>query len=178
MIPARRAPGLSCCVMTDQGKTYAEFIEAELKAERERRATYEVRGQALITTSGALVTLLVGVAAVVKTAATARFPPSVPVAVGAALLLFAIAAGCGVLAGWNRHYAVAKATTLARMLTDHWTDDEVDARNNVASLLVTTLSTLRSANEFKARWVAIGLVVQVVALVALGVAVIVTIVHA
>ncbi|MDX3192105.1 hypothetical protein PV458_27155 [Streptomyces sp. MN03-5084-2B] len=154
------------------------FIEAELKAERERRTGQEARGQALITTSGALVTLLVGVAAVVKTAATLRFPPSVSITVGTALLLFAVAAGCGVAVGWNRHYAVAKATTLTRMLTDHWTDDEVDARNHVATLLVETLGTLRRANELKARWVLVGLVVQVVALIALCAAAITTVANA
>jgi hypothetical protein len=48
--------------VSDQGKSYAAFIEGELKAERERRTTYDTRGQALVTTSGALVTLIGGFA--------------------------------------------------------------------------------------------------------------------
>lgn len=175
--PKKKGLGRSSGAMSDQGKTYAAFIEAEVKAERERRVAFDARGQALITTSGVLVTLLTGVATVVKTAATPRFPPVVTVTTGAALLLFAAAAGCGVVAGWNRHYAVARSATLGQMVANHWTDDEVDARNNVATLLVNTLETLRRANGFKARWVATGLIVQVVALVALGVAAIVTIAH-
>ncbi|MEJ2855718.1 MULTISPECIES: hypothetical protein [unclassified Saccharothrix] len=163
--------------MSDQGKTYAGFIEAEVKAERERRAAFDARGQALITTSGVLVTLLTGVAALVKTAATPRFPVAVTATTGAALLLFAAAAACGVVAGWNRHYAVTAPRTLGRMVADHWTDDEVDARNNVATLMVRTLETLRHSNGFKARWVATGLVVQVVALVVLGVAAVLTMAH-
>jgi len=163
--------------MSDQGKTYAAFIEAEMKAERERRAAYEARGQALVTTSGTLVTLLTGLVTVVKTAATTRFPPSALVAVGATLLLFAAAAACGVVAGWNRRYTVAKASTLDKMVADHWTDDEVDARNHVARLLNATVETLRGSNSFKARWVTMGVAVQVAALVALGIAAIVTLSH-
>ncbi|MFI9010970.1 hypothetical protein ACIGNX_27405 [Actinosynnema sp. NPDC053489] len=163
--------------MSDQGKTYAGFIEAEVKAERERRAAFDARGQALITTSGVLVTLLTGVAALVKTASTPRFPVVVTATTGAALLLFAAAAACGVVAGWNRHYAVAAPRTLERMVADHWTDDEVNARNNVADLMVRTVETLRHSNAFKARWVATGLVVQVVALVVLGTAAVLTMAH-
>ncbi|MGW6932930.1 hypothetical protein ACWGE0_22935 [Lentzea sp. NPDC054927] len=163
--------------MSDQGKTYLGFVEAELKAERERRTAFEARGQALVTSSGALVTLLVGLAAIVKTAATPQLTPWVLGPVGTALLLFATAGGCGVIAGWNRHYAVAATGTLRTMLAAHWIDNEVDARNHTGSLLVSTLATLRSANNFKARWVTIGLIVQVSALIALAVAVLAMIIH-
>lgn len=163
--------------MSDQGKTYAAFIEAEVEAERDRRAAFDARGQALITTSGVLVTLLTGVASLVKTAGTPRFPPVVIITTGAALLLFAAAAGCGVVVGWNRRYAVTRSSTLDTMVEDHWTDDEVDARNNVASLMVRTLETLRPSNGFKARWLAAGLVIQVIALVTLGTAAVVTMSH-
>lgn len=161
--------------MSDQGKTYSAFIEGELKAERDRRSAYDGRGQALITTSGALVTLLGGLAALVKTSTTARFPAAALVTVGVALVLFVCAAACGIVAGWNRHYAVAKVSTLSRMTSDHWKDDEVDARNNVAAVQVLTVDTLRRANDFKARWVSGGLVAQVFALVALGIGVVVVI---
>lgn len=161
--------------MSEQGKTYLEFVEAELKAERDRRSTHDSRGQALVTTSGALVTLLTGLAAVVRTGNAGRFPPAIPIAVGIALGLFVCAAACGILAGWNRHYALASYTTLNRMLNEHWTDDEVDARNNVATVHAMTVHTLRQVNAFKAACVSIGLVVQVLALIALSVAIAVVI---
>jgi hypothetical protein len=161
--------------VSDQGRTYLEFVEGELKAERDRRSAYDARGQALVTTSGALVTLLGGLVAVVRTGTAVRFPVAVPVTVGIALGLFVCAAACGILAGWNRHYAVAGYPTLTRMLNEHWTDDEVDARNNVATVHAMTVNTLRQVNAFKAACVSIGLVVQVLALVALGTAVAVVI---
>lgn len=157
--------------MSEQGKTYLAFIENELKAERDRRTAYDTRGQALVTTSGALVTLLGGLAALVKTGTPAQVPPTVAVMVCVALLLLAGAAGCGIVAGWNRVYAVATTATMREMLTGHWKDNEIDARNNVATLHRHTVATLRQANTFKARWVSTGLLLQLTALLALAVAV-------
>jgi hypothetical protein len=164
--------------VSDQGQTYLAFIEGELKAERERRAAYDARGQALVTTSGALVTLLAGLAAVVKGGTTIRISPGTLAVVVLALVLFVCAAACGIAAGWNRHYALATYRTLHRMLNEHWTDDEVDARNNVATLHSLTVRTLRQANAFKAACVTVGLVAQVLALVALGVSVVLVLGHA
>ncbi|MQA84252.1 MAG: hypothetical protein GEV03_06420 [Streptosporangiales bacterium] len=146
-----------------------------MKAERDRRSAYDARGQALVTTSAALVTLLAALATLVKTGATPTFPPPVFIAVAVALALFVGAATCGILAGWNRHYAVTTVTTLNRMLAEHWTDDEVDARNNVATLHVSTLDTLRKANNFKANCVTLGLIIQVLALFSLAATVIMVI---
>lgn len=157
--------------MSEQGGTYSAFIEGELKAERERRSGYDSRGQGIVTTSGALVTLLGGFAALVKTSSTAGLPASAVTALGVAFLLFVGAAACGIVAGWNRHYAVTATATLRRMTEEHWKDVEVDARNNVAAVQVRTVDTLRKANQFKATWVSVGLIVQVVALMASSVAV-------
>lgn len=158
--------------MSEQGKTYLAFIEGELKAERERRTAFDARGQALVTTSGALVTLLTGLAAVVKGGTPVPVAPLAVAVVVLAIVLFVCAAACGIVAGWNRQYAVASSATLGRMLDEHWPDDEVDARNSVATLHSRTVGTLRQANAFKAAWVSIGLVAQVLALAALGTSVI------
>ncbi|WP_329791661.1 hypothetical protein V1227_06975 [Lentzea sp. DG1S-22] len=158
--------------MSDQGKTYQTFIETELKAERERRTAYDARGQALITTSSALVTVLAGLVAIVRTGTAVRIPTSAQIVVTLALVLFVCSAASGIAAGWNRHYAVAKYGSLKGMVEDHWTDDEVDARNNVAYLQALTVNTLRQGNRFKAACVSVGLITQVAALSALGSAVV------
>ena len=163
--------------VSDQGKVYAAFIEGELKAERERRTAYDTRGQALVTTSGALVTLIGGFAALVRAGSGTRPPIAGLYVFGAALVLFVGAAACGIAAGWNRHHAVATIATLKRMLTEHWKDDEVTARNNVSTVYRATVDTLRQANDFKAKWVSIGLILQVCALVASGTAVVIATAH-
>ena len=45
-------------VSNDQVAVHQSFIDAEVKAERDRRAALDARGQALVTSSGVLVTLL------------------------------------------------------------------------------------------------------------------------
>jgi len=159
--------------VTDQGEVYLVFVEGELKAERERRATFDSRGQALVATSGVLVTLLSGIAAAVK-AGTKLHPP--PLAVGVVLLalaLFVVSAVLGIVAGWNRYYAVARYETLERMLGEHWKDREVDARNNVATVHARTIQALRDANRFKATCVSYGLIFQVLALITFAVGVVI-----
>lgn len=161
--------------MSDQGTVYLAFIEAELKAERERRSTYDARGQALVVTSAALVTLLTGLAAVAKAGTTIRVPASALAVLITAIVLFVCAAASGIVAGWNWHYALASSTTLNRMLNEHWTDDEVEARNNVATVHALTVRTLRRANAFKAACLSIGLIAQVLALSALSMTVLIVI---
>lgn len=161
--------------MTDRGTVYSACIDAELKAERERRVACDSRGQNLVTSSGALVTLFGGLAVLVKTGTVVKFPAFVVILVCAALVLLAGAATCGIVASWSRLYAVTASSTLRAMVADHWDDSEVDARNNVSRLNVNTVRTLRSGNTFKARWVGVGLVVQVLALVTLGASVVVVI---
>ncbi|GAB2813977.1 hypothetical protein [Lentzea nigeriaca] len=159
--------------MSDQGQVYLAFVEGELKAERERRTALDGRGQTLVTASGVLVTLLSGITAMVQAGVKTPVPP---LAVGLVLLavaLFVLAAIAGIVAGWNARYAVAATATLTRMLREHWTDSEVDARNNVATVHATTVRTLREANRFKAACVSAGLILQVLALVPFATAVVV-----
>lgn len=154
--------------MSDQGTTYASYVETELKAERERRAAYDARGQALVSSSGALVTLFGGLAAIVKTGSVVRIPTVVLPVVCGALILLAAAATCGIVAGWNSAYTVASTATLQAMLAKHWTDTEVDARNNVSTMHAKTVHTMRAAGNVKARWVSAGLILQVAALLVLS----------
>jgi len=157
--------------LSDQGKTYAAFIEAELKAERERRTAYDARGMSLVTTSGSLVALLAAVVAFVRAGESFVFPRAALIPLVAALVTLAAAAGAGILANWNRLYAVPKPVTLERLLSDRWAvDDEVDARNHVGSMQVSTIDSLRQGNNWKAWCITVGLGAQLLALVALSVA--------
>jgi hypothetical protein len=157
--------------VTDQGAIYLTFVENELKAERDRRANYDGRGQALVATSSVLVTLVSGGFAVVGTKTVTRTPPLVVGILLLALALFVLSAVLGIVAGWNRHYAVAKYETIDRMLGEHWADNAVDARNNVATIHANTIRALRISNHFKATCVSYGLIFQVLALLTFAVGV-------
>lgn len=157
--------------VSDQGVVYLTFIEVELKAERDKRAAFDSRGQALVTTSGILVTALAGIWALVRPIASQPPPALAIVVLVLALMFFIIAASCGIAAGWNWKYALASASTLGHMVGARWIDDEVDARNNVASMHARTIEALRKANKLKAVCISVGLMFQVLALIALGVVV-------
>jgi hypothetical protein len=161
--------------LIEQGSTYGAYVESELNAERERRVAFDARGQVLVGTCGALVTLLAGLVTLTRTLG-GQFALSVAAVVFlvAALVALTGAAACGIAAGWNYLYNAPTAVTLERMIGPRWTDDEVDARNHVASARIWTLGTLRAGNNRKARWISAGQVALLVALAALGVTIAVT----
>lgn len=157
--------------MTDQGKTYALFIEAELKSERERRAACDARGQAIVATSSGLVTLLAAFAALVRPTPVSKF---LEVAIGpllVALTSLAAAATFGILASWNLRYSVVSSMTLAAMVRKHWTVNETDARNFVAIGQILAIESLRKTNRRKAFFITCGLLSQLFAVMALAVTV-------
>jgi hypothetical protein len=157
--------------VSEQGRTYAAYVEGEVKAERDRRSAFDARGLSLVTSSGSLATLLAALATVATAGGRLVLSGPVRTALIVSLLLFALAAACGIAANWNRSYAVAKPSTLDRMVNDRWAVDEVDARNYVASLNVVTVQTLRHGNNVKARLLSAGLVAQLAAVLAVSVTV-------
>lgn len=158
--------------MSEQGFVYAAFIEGELRAERERRSTLDSRGMGVVTSSGSLVALLVAVGVLVNDGkAPLVLPPAAKPMLGLALIAFSTAAALGILANRNRYYDVAVTQTLYDMIGDHWIDDEVDARNNVAELNIRTIHTLREGNNRKASLLTAALSAQLVALIGLSLAI-------
>lgn len=155
---------------SDQGSQYEAFVEAQLKAEYDRRTTLEARGLTVVTSSGTLVTLAVAVGAF---ALGQDYKPSTTAvtALGVSLGLFIVAALFGLIANFLRKYAVPSAATIQLMLTTHWTDSEVAARNVCAVANAETLDSLRAGSNDKAMQVTIALVCQLLAVAALAFAV-------
>jgi hypothetical protein len=156
----------------DQGLVYATFIESELKAEKERRASIEARGVSVITTSSGLVTLIAAVGAFVIRGDKFVLPGSGKVALLVAVMAFAVAAGCGIATNWSYKYTVASIADLEAMRTDQWMDDAVDSRSVTTVINAKTIKSLRDCNERKVEWLRAGQIAQLLALVALSVAVI------
>ena len=156
---------------SDQGTQYHAFVAEQLKAEYDRRTTLEARGLAVVTSSGTLVTLVFAVGAF---ALGKDFHPSRVgvVALGISLLLFIGAAVFGLLANFLRKYKIASAGTLSVMLTTHWIDSEVTARNVCAVLNSETLNSLRAGSNDKAQQVTCALVCQLFAVAGLAFAVV------
>lgn len=159
--------------MTDQGVVYINFIEGELKAERDRRAAVDARALAVVTSSGGLVTLLAAVGAFVSSGKEFKPPDLAIVPLVVTLGCFTVAVAFGILANRSRYYHVALSDTLFAMVTDHWGDDQIDSRNNVAELNIRTIHTLRVGNDKKANLVSAALWAQLGAVIALSVGVLI-----
>ena len=148
--------------MPEQGETYAKFIEAELKAEHERRTSLDARAAGIATTSSAFLALVFAVAALV-TGKDYKFTDWGARGAVLALFLFAGAALLGLLANTSRGYQVTSFQTLQDMVNAHWIDEEVDARNVTAATNAITIGDLRVGNNSKAKLVAWGVGIQVAA---------------
>ena len=157
--------------MTDNGPKYVSFVDQELKAERERRTTLDGRGQAIVTTSGALVALLSAVGVIVSHRSSFVLPQAARYPLVAALVLFVIAAFLGILATMNFKYDVVSRDSLAQMVRRHWPDTDDVAAKNIATANVNTTVTMRRGNNKKAVLLLVALFAQLGALLSLSVAV-------
>jgi sirohydrochlorin ferrochelatase len=157
--------------MSEQGKTYATFIENELKVERDRRTTLDARGLSIVSVSGSLTTILVAVGAFASGRKDFKLPHVAIVPLFITLGAFVVAAIVGIIASAGRRYQVTTPPALAAMLTNHWQDEEVDARNFVSIQHVKTITSLRSGNRRKELLVITGTLFQIGGIIALSVAV-------
>lgn len=149
--------------MTDQGATYAGFVQEQLEQERKRREDLDARGLTVLTTTSGLVALLFAISVLVtgKDYKVAKHL-SVGLVVGA-LVTLVIAAILGILANRLRGYAVPKIESLEDLLTGpHWEDSEATARSITSQAKLGMISSLRTTNNSKvtflesALWAQIG----------------------
>ena len=156
--------------MPEQGETYSAHIEQQLYYERERRKTLDARALAVTTTSSAFVGLALALSVLV-TGKDYKFTGAGGAVVVASLLAFVTAAVFGLVANMMKPHDVTSSETLLKMVREHWKDDEVDARNIVATLNIRTIDTLRTGSNAKVVWIKRAAAVQLAAVLLLIVAV-------
>jgi hypothetical protein len=157
------------------GDAYATLISEQLAEERARKSSLEQRGLAIITTSGVLVTLLFGLAALTTKPQGYAVPDGAVFAFILALVAFVTAGVLGIVINQPRKYQEADVAELRRLIAPHfWGADESIGPMRTAELRVKVLESARTRNRGKARllfWAAVAQVVAV-SLVAIGVAVV------
>ena len=158
----------------DQGSEYAGFIKEELASEVDRRDAVNTRAGAAITSATGLVTLVLAVVAITKGKDYVLTGAAVTALVVAlfALLLSAVAA---ILAGLSWKHKALSITSMRVMLQSRWGTPEVDARNQTAFARVVTIESLRRATNTKFKFLIAAGVGQVVAILALSVTIILTV---
>ena len=154
--------------MTDKpdtaGTAVKEFIEQELESERTKKSSLEARGLAVITTSGALVTLLFAVAAVVIKSPHFALPSLARWFLVASSACFVLAASLGIFCNVPNRYLQVDPKSLTVLLTeDIWNEPGVDAQRELTAARLAELSAAQAQNQIKAVAVVFGMGLQVVA---------------
>lgn len=135
----------------DQGKTYAAFMESQLKAENELRASVNARAAGALTGATGLVTLVIAVLAVLL-GKDFKFVGYAKGYVVAAVLLLLASGIFALIAAlpWKMKYT--DSPTLRKLVNERWTDDETDARNITAYCNLEVLDSLRVGTVVKVKW--------------------------
>lgn len=127
----------------------------------------EARGTALITSSGAFVTLLAAGFGL----AFGQDPDTVPIpsryCVMAAVVALLVSSVAGVLANKPADYGETDVDDMAGWLRDHWRADAIAAARRTAESQLATLRTARLRNAAKAKVVKVGAWAQVIAVLLL-----------
>lgn len=151
-------------------KTYGEYIARILVEEDSRRSSIEQRGLAVVTTAGALTTVLFGIAALIKPSSNRGIPHSAHGPLGLALIVLLGAGVCGLLTNFPRGYHKI-STEDAEMIvkTDLFKKDApIDARQRIAATYVKELRSARRNNGLKAGLLFAAMSLEVAGLGVLG----------
>jgi hypothetical protein len=124
----------------------------------------------VITTSGTLVTALLAVAALVSRSSDFELSTAAATLVSVATAMFLIAASAAIATNVPRSYEeVGEGELHSWVNADTWPDR--DAERTAAARRVDLLLAARRANDIKARWLIVAMGSEVLAVLALTVAV-------
>ena len=160
--PAAPKPGRS---------VYAEYIAEQIQRQEERKKSIEARGVTVITTSGTLATLLLGLAALTtKEQTTFTLPTAAQDPLEWALIAFAAAALASIFTQLPMRYEEASAEGLRGLVDTSWNDSEEEALDAVARNRLTVLKRAKHVNGLKAWALFAAVSGEALAVIALAVA--------
>jgi hypothetical protein len=161
------------------GISYLALIEDQLQKERDRRKAFEERAITVITTSGTLVTLMFGLAAVVTSATSFSLPVTARNILAVAAIGFLLAIVAALSANVPLNYMEPTAQGLLDLTEDAmWSADEKIGERAVARLYTKMINRARRMNMIKVRLLVAALVCEVLAGLVVAVAVIYTLLEA
>ena len=173
----RTAKNVGSNVLPDQSSPtaatfYGEYLKDELAGQELRKASFEQRGLAVVTTAGTLVTLLFGLAALSATTATGS-----PLAaeekfwLAAALGLFVVSAACALGTNFPLNYEGPETSEILERLEATPEDNPDVAIYVVADLRAKILTDAQRKNTLKGYLLFAALLIEVVAVACVGVAI-------
>jgi hypothetical protein len=148
---------------------YTDFVKGLLDAEAARRTALEQKGGTVITSSGALVTLLFGLVAVITSAKSFTLPGASHGWLVAAIALFIVASLVAILISVPLPYGQTVITS--GQLATWWNQPPEQAQAAVSGVRLQALAAARRMNGIKARILIAATLAELLALVMLGIAV-------
>jgi hypothetical protein len=143
--------------------SYGAFLKDQIATQEQRKASFEQRGLAVITTSGTLVTLLFALAALsTKEQATFVLPNRAEPWLGAALVLFFGAALAALITNLPLWYQSANPDDIKGLVERTTTQEEAD--KDVALARVAELKSAKTMNSIKGWVLVLALALEVSAL--------------
>jgi|SRR5215207_7654715 len=157
----------------ERGSTlHAAYIKEQLAAQEVRKASIEQRGAGVITTSGVLVSLLFGLAAILTGAENYQLPGHAKSWLLAAMISFVVAALAAIVTSAPLFYSGPKIRDLEEAIKGPvWQESPADAEKRIAATEIKVLATARSRNTFKGYALLLAILTQVCALVFLAIAI-------
>lgn len=138
-----------------------------LTEERARKESLEARGVALVTASGAFVTLVL---AVTTLGGQTHLPWPARWLLVVASVCFLVSAACGAWLNKPVDYDEPSADSLSKVIDGGWGRASSVARKAVALNMVKVLGVARIANDQKACWLSAGSALHVAAIVCVATA--------
>jgi hypothetical protein len=154
----------------DGSAAYGAYIKSLLDYEQSRRVALEGKASAVITTSGALVTLLFGLVAVISGSKTFVLPSSAHGWLGAAVILFVIAAAFSIGAS-GVPVGYGDVSFSAKDLDEVFHNPAEVAAVQIAGAQLQQITIAKKKNTMKAYLVIVGASSELVALAMLTVAI-------
>lgn len=153
------------------GSIYAEYISEQVAREETRKESIERRGLAVVTSAGALVTLLFGLAAFNIGDRHFTLPHSAKVLLIIALSAFFISALCAIATNFPFKYEEVKPDDLYLAVKNRWTDQLPEAERMTAYTRLKVWRSARTKNDLKARYLYWAIIAQGIAVAAVAAAV-------
>jgi hypothetical protein len=157
--------------MKPGSSVYSEYIAEQVAREDSRKDSLEARGQAVLTTAGAIATLLFGLAAFNIGDKHFTLPESAKVLLIFALSFFFLSACAAIATNMPLDYDEVKPSELREAVKNRWLDPEATAERMTSLTRLKVLSSARTNNDKKARFLYASIWLQGVAVACVAVAV-------
>ena len=152
----------------DGPTVFAAMVTELVAAEDRRRESLETRGNSVITVSGTLVTLLVGLGAVVSGKDAFKVPAAARQWLSFAVVAFVVATLLAIATYAPRPTRVTDATELSRLLPTFWNQGTDFALKKTTATRLEQLRSAQAANDRRARLLLGAVAAQVAAVIFLA----------